>query len=383
MSKGSNILQRIVTNSERSASACERKWSFRYQRRLSPLADARAAYKQGSLVHRLLEAWYRRGMPDTKASCAFWQTIIEPWLEQRTHFAQGDVDAIVQENKEIAQEAWGMFAHYVEHWHAHDSAQWEVLAVSLTLARRVPFPNSQRFIMDRVGHEVREWIMAGEIDLLVRDRRDGTAWIVEHKTTMMTDMTAFCSRLTLDPQVRAYAWLLRAPMNVDAIKVEGVIYNVLRKAVPYEPSLLAVPKPTRLNSTPKSKGLSRRAIDTTAEMYKSAIIKHGFDPDDYLDVLEGLKGKQFFHREYLPLDDVHLRDFEVDNGHWVLSRIEAERREYHPRQTSVCQGPGGNTCQYAAICDVENKQTLSLFRKRTVRHEELESAWADPEKTND
>lgn len=383
MSKANSILRRIVTNSERSTSACDRKWSFRYQRRLSPLADSPAAFRQGSLVHRLLDNWYRRGMPDMNASCAFWQSVIEPWLEQRRHFATGDVDKAAAENAEIAKEAWGMFAHYVQHWHAHDAANWEVLAVSLTLARRVPYPGLTTTITDRVGHQAREWIMAGEVDLLVRDRRDGLHWIVEHKTTVSSNMSEFCNRLTLDPQVRAYAWLLRAPINVDACKVEGVIYNVLRKSVPYKPALLAVPKPTRLNPNPKSRGLSRKAIDTTAELYLATILEHGFNPDDYLDVLEDLKAKKFFHREYLPLDDEHLRDFEIDNGHWVLSRIDAERREYHSRQTSVCQGPGANTCQYAQLCDVENKHTLSLFRKRTVRHEELESAFADPEKTND
>lgn len=378
---------RIVTNSERTTSACERKWAYRYVEGIVPKGWGPAPLRQGTLVHHLLGAWYREGMPDDVAGWR--EAIIDPWLqgehsslEQQALDEDGVFDAERwAESVEIADEAWGMFRHYVLEYGAHDRAAWEVLGVGLQAARFLGDPRTRsRFLVDEGG---RIWVQGGETDLLVRERDTGLTWIVEHKTTQETKLDSYCRKLLLDPQIRGYAWAIHDPIaSLSDVKtpidVAGVLYNVLRKAVPREPEPL---KP-RKEGDP-SPGLSRdKRIVTTAAVYRAAIQRHGFNPDNYLDILQELERKRFFARERVFLSPRELRDWHDDAAWWAIGRMREERAPYHPRQVSVCQGVAPQPCAYASICLEDGAQSRASYVARSVRHEELRGELASPWPTN-
>jgi hypothetical protein len=401
------MLMRVVTNSERGTSACERKWAFRYVEGLAPKGESPAALRQGSLVHRLLDAWYRNGCLPPQSCLWLYGAVIEPWLDQRRAAVAEAVaayeglmpDEMHRENNEIAAESWGMFAHYVEHHWQHDSTEWEILGVGTQVGRWLVHPEHGGPILDRppatelsqgqlvtlTGKKTwRRWAQGGEMDLLIRERSTGLVWIVEHKTTAERDLIRYGRKLRLDPQIRCYAWLLRDPIaSISDVKVPvevaGVIYNTLRKSVPRVPEMLAPPKPTKATPHPVSPGLSRdKRIDTTRAVYLQTILANGLDPGRYADVLDALSNRQFFARERYPLGQGDLDDWQTDAGWWALTRIEAQRRPYHPRQVASCVGPAANPCPYSRICLEDGAQVRIGYQLRSVRHEELRGDLSGP-----
>jgi hypothetical protein len=88
----------------------------------------------------------------------------------------------------------------------------------------------------------------------------------------------------MDEQCGSYCWAIQQMLG---IKVEGVIYNELFKAVPHKPRLLQ--KGTL--SVDKSQ-------NTTLELYMEAIQEVGQDPAQYRDMLNFLEdqGNKFFRR---------------------------------------------------------------------------------------
>ncbi len=401
------MLIRVVTNSERSTSACERRWAYRYVEGIAPSGESPAPLRQGTLVHRLLDAWYRQGCPPPPEAASLARTVVEPWLDQRREIVLEDAayhgydpEPTLAENAEIAAEAWGMVCHYVATYGDHDRTEWEIVGVGVQCARWLPHPEHGGPLLDRPPATLkaqstipgtregaktwRRWVQAGEADLIIRERSTGLTWLVEHKTTSEHDLIRYARKLSLDPQIRGYAWLFSDPVPAlsdvrSPIRVAGVIHNVLRKSVPREPHLLAAPKPTKKNPSPRSPGLSRdKRIDTTREMYLGAILRHGFDPDDYLDILDELSRRRFFSRERYPLTTSDHEDWVKDAAWWALTRIEAQRRPHHPRQVSVCTGPAAAPCPYARICLEDGEDVRVGYQLRTVRHEELRGDLADP-----
>lgn len=407
---------RIITNSERSSSACWRRHDYRYGLGIVPTGEAPSPLRQGSLVHRMLGAMYRGDLArhPHEIMNSLRAEVAGPWLEQRiaaiTDRRAHDTEEQLAEVKRIGVEAFGMVEHYAWTFAAVDHAEWEILGVDVPVARRLQHPDHGGWLIDRpadgirqlpmpgvsaahanAGRRTRSWWFAGEIDMIVRERSTGLVWIVEHKTTDGGDLQGYCRRLHLDPQVRGYLWALTGPPDdpdnpagavlrdlrytkIGApIEPAGVIYNVLRKAVPREPPPLKPRKPGG-----PSPGVSQAAIVTTPAVYLAAVLRHGHNPDDYADKLAELRGVQFFHRDRYVISRPQLLDWHRDTGIWALQAQAEERRREHPRQTQVCQGVVQMPCPYQALCLEDTPGAREHYQLRGVRHEELPGALGDP-----
>ncbi|TPV97322.1 MAG: PD-(D/E)XK nuclease family protein, partial [Myxococcales bacterium FL481] len=246
---------RVITNSERTSFACERRWAFGYLAGLTT-GDSAAPLRQGSLLHRMLAALYTSIMlkRDPLTIEELWREVVEPWLEQRTtwldeqrmHGAEAGSEWIEDaqaRDREIASESRHMVAGYIDHWLAQDLDRWEILGVEEQVARVIINPVNGKPLTDVFtmpdGKRIRRrWVYGGAVDLRIWDRMLGGQWLVEHKSTAETDLSEYCRKLHWDPQIRGYPWaMLRpAPDLLDdhrpAEDLRGVIYNVLRKKVP-------------------------------------------------------------------------------------------------------------------------------------------------------
>ena len=377
-------LLRVVTNSERGSFGCQRRWDFAYQAGLTSSMTP-APLKQGTLVHQCLGVWYESGCTLSHAEIV--RDMVGPWLEGRlawaetafedSEFADSKRAELIAEDHAIVDQSTVMLEGYINKWSEVDSKFLEVIAVEPQMARWLIHPVTGKTIEDRPiikgERRRRRWSFGGGVDVLVRDKRDGQVWAMEHKTTSDKDLNQYLRKLHFDPQTRGYAWALADPIpgvsGVEPVQVAGVIYNALRKKVPAIPHLLK-----------NKKGLSKASnIDTTRDVYLKAIIDNGFDPDDYVEILDKISRNQFFAREAYAFSAHEIADFEQDMTHAALQICEASKPgTYHPRQVSACMGVAAYPCRYRSICLEDGNMARASFRVKGIRHEELSGELAEP-----
>jgi hypothetical protein len=119
----------------------------------------------------------------------------------------------------------------------------------------------------------------GRIDLILRHKKSGRYWVVDHKSTQRFD--PLTDWIDIDPQASAYYWAVKRALGVD---VEGVIFNYLKKAAPEPPKLIR-----------KGKALSQDlSQSTTKVLYLTAIKQCGFNPMDYAEFLAKYEEPEYF-----------------------------------------------------------------------------------------
>lgn len=376
---GAPVVFRIVTNSERSAFGCQRRWWFSYIEGLDPWRTP-APLLHGSLVHQMLATWYRSNFGLTTA--AILELVVEPWLEMR--FARADamepnVGGIEkQKDLETSALATAMFLGYQNHWIGPDSKYLDVVAVEPQMARWLRHPDKGTPIYDFVKHgdkrRRRRWAYGGGVDLLFTDRRDERIWAMEHKNTSERDLLVFLRKaLDFSPQTRGYAWALEDPIPEisdikDPVVVAGVVYNALRKKIPTPVKPL------------KSGKISRdKRIDTTADIYRAAIIANGENVDTFSSELARLKNNLFFAREGVTFSRNEIEDFERDMTESALQiRAASKLNVYQPRQFSMCQGGTYAKCPFQDLCLDDGEWARDDFGVKGIRHVELRGDMAEP-----
>jgi hypothetical protein len=178
----------IITNSRiKDARNCLRLHHYRYTLGYEPIKKA-SALGFGTLVHKLLEAWWKEPNPTLRLTAV--------------------LDAIPPESDpyDFAR-AFEMMRGYDEYWRAE---QHEVIDVE------------RQFGLYFDGH----WTLGGKIDAIVRDNA-GYTYIVEHKTTSenVTPGSDYWSLLRMDSQISTY-WHAAEQLG---IQIDGCLYDVLVK----------------------------------------------------------------------------------------------------------------------------------------------------------
>lgn len=249
----------IHTSERKDFKGCRQQWDFRSPNRmaLEPNNQARALLF-GTAVHKGLEVYYD---PDT-------------WTADRTAVEAMALLAFKNElpntefltDDEYADElklGAGMLRSYFEFAKVNDKFTPKFVEVKF----EVEIPGQDNFY-------------AGRIDMIVEDEFGGL-WIVDHKTAARFDPEEF---LVMDEQVTSYCWAIQHKLG---IKIEGFIYNELRKDVAHKPDVL------------KNGTLSKnKQQNTTYELYLTAVQEAGYPINLYSDILEFLQnqGNKFFRR---------------------------------------------------------------------------------------
>lgn len=377
---------RVLTNSERSTFACQKKWAYSYLEGLTEY-DTPSPLKHGSLVHEMLAYWYRSNM-----TCSIDEIESEvgvPWLQQREEFyphIRGDVDEKKIEDKEIYDLAIGMVDRHNKEHGDEDREDLEIIAVEASVACYIKHPVSGRklsdaFMIDGVRHR-RSYVYGGQVDLVYRRRSIQAYGYMEHKNTGDANLDNHVAKKVLfDPQTRGYTlgarYAIKGLADIEPLKIEEVTYNILRKSLPRNPKLLA-PKTAEQKRTGTPNGVSKAKCDTTPEMYEAFVRANGFDVEEYRDFFERLN-HQYFKRTSFSIGDIELANLQKDLYHWALQVREASKENaHHPRQTAVCLGAGAYRCPYQGLCMEDAQEFRDSFNIKQVRHAELPGDLAEP-----
>lgn len=209
--------------------------------------------------------------------------------------------------------------------------QFEVIEIEANFEMPIVNPET--------GRAMREYLMAGRVDGLLKKKADGSIWIIEHKTTSeeITGFSAYWQRLAIDSQVSNY---------IQAKGAKGVIYDVARK-----PSI-------------KPCGKDQKAADIAGVSLIDAYVErcraeYQGDPEKYFQFREIEK----------TADDLT----EAQSDLWQQAHIysDCERLNRWPRNCNSCRSFYG-TCEYLNVCTghdtIDNDMS---FRTKESKNEEL------------
>lgn len=195
-------LVRLMTASRaRDARACRRRHYLKYSLGYRPVEDAHEL-RFGTLAHAGLEAWFlaaKEGLPQ------------DAWLDAALRaVTEREADAVDLARVQV------MLTAYHLRW---KDEPYEVLGVE------VPFEGP--LINPATGRASQNWKLAGKLDALVRDRRDGRVLVVEHKTSKedVSPGSDYWRRLRLDGQVSIYF----EGGRILGHDIAGCLYDVLSK----------------------------------------------------------------------------------------------------------------------------------------------------------
>jgi hypothetical protein len=242
-----------------------------------------------------------------------------------------------------------MLVGYDARW-ASEMEHYEVLGVEQEFRAPVRNPDT--------GATSRTWTLAGKLDALVLDRRDGLARIVEHKTTSSDagPGSDYLKRLRMDGQVTIY---YEGAASLGHL-VAGCIYDVLVK--PGLRPLKATPPEARKYTKTGALYANQRERDETPEEYRVRVAEALLaDPNDY------------FLRANVHRLESEMRDGLADV--WQTGRVmrESDLAGRHPRNPDACTR-WGRTCEFFTICCGEGSlEDERLFARADRTHAELEA----------
>jgi hypothetical protein len=261
--------------------------------------------------------------------------------------------------------AEAMIAGYHARWYGEP---YEVIAVEAEFTAPLRNPET--------GASSRTYELAGKLDVLVRDRRDGRIFVVEHKSSSedISIGSVYWRRLTLNGQISTYM------VGARSLGVEpyGVLYDVLGKPdlrprqVPIvdDDGVEIVLDAARQRVRTKDGKRWRRTGDAeagyvlqtrqeTAEEYgarvREAIVA---DPDRY------------YRRGVVVRLDSEERDAAYDA--WITGVLIREGRlaERYPRNPDACV-LYGSTCAYFDVCSGQEALDGPRFVTTDRVHAEL------------
>lgn len=330
----------VITNSEQKTfRRCAREHHYAYRLGIRSIAEAEAL-RFGTLVHEGLRVYWEtlhaQQLAERDGTEPPFHTPLEAALEEMAPQAADEFD--------LAR-ASVMMQGYAARW-ADD--EYEVLAVEIEF--RAPLLNPA------TGKPSKTYEVAGKLDAIVRRRRDGLIFIVEHKTSS-EDIgvgSQYWARLTIDSQISIYFAGARALGYEPA----GCLYDVLGK--PRISPLMATPEEKRQFTKDGRLYAKQRAEDETAEEFRARLVeKLCEDPERYYQRGEVVR---------LEADE---REAAFDTWQVARSMREAELAHRYPRNPEGCER-WGRICNYFSVCTGSGSiDDAGRFERVANVHQEL------------
>lgn len=322
---------RLLTSSRlKDARACPRLHQIRYELGYRPVEEAEAL-RFGTLMHVGLEAWWLGPTDRLEAALNAIRTA--------AFDTEGEPDLF-----SIAK-AEAMLIGYDTRW---KDEPYEVLAVE------VPFETELRNPM--TGRVSQTWRLAGKIDAIVRDLRDGRVLDVEHKSASgdISPGSQYWRRLRMDGQVSVYYEGARS-LGHD---VAGCLYDVLGK--PAQRPLKATPPEERRLKKDGTPYANVRLADETPHEYLTRVMAAIAEaPESY-----------FQRGEVVRLEE-EMKDALYDVWQVGLGIRESELANRFPRNCDACVRYN-RTCEFFDVCTgVASLEDPSRFRRLESAHPEL------------
>jgi hypothetical protein len=307
---------------------CRRKWNWS-----SPLREnlesvvPYAPFFTGRAIHAALEFYYGDRQ-------SFAETLDKYFDEERKNMEQlGELwpqeVALFHEQIDLI---WQIMEHY-SLWQSIDDKTYSDKNLEFIVMEKdfeVPMPTLS-------GGDSKALTLGGRLDGLVRHKETGEYWIWEAKTTR--SVRELVNSLANDEQCGAYMY---AASKLYKVPIKGVLYNIMRKKAPADPSIL------------QDGSFSRsRNADTTSFHYVRKIREMYPDWSDetilemYGDVLASLQENEskFFMRY-----PVYRSDYEIKQ---LMRNLYLTAREMVAKKTAIYPAPSWlncNFCSFRAPC---------------------------------
>lgn len=280
--------KQIIRTSDRGRfRRCRQQWDFesplrhnyRYQGTIKPLDF-------GIAIHEALDEFYRpriHGEPTyprdvlEKLSISTFRRTCDEQKKRVLNTGTSLAVEIEQDFNERVELGHGMLEHYFQ-W-SKENDDFVIMKSEIEFEVEIPG-------MDAVYQ--------GRIDAIIQDER-GRYWLMDHKTAAQFGDTTW---LDLDTQISSYCWAVQKMLGV---KLEGLVYNELRKSIPKNPVM------NKDGSLSRNKGAR-----TSYHLYKQAIQDLGLNEYDYSVYLEHLREKSsYFRRTYISRSPKELERAEL------------------------------------------------------------------------
>lgn len=318
-----------------AARACQRLHRIKYEEGYRAIVEL-GGRRFGTLVHLGLEAWWHAKMLGKSQ---------EECLQAALAAIQQEADAYVMVTARV------LLTAYHHRW---KDEQYEVLAVEIEFSTVLRNPAT--------GAASRTWTLAGKLDVIVRDLRDGQIKFIEHKTSSedITPGSMYWRRLRMDTQVSVYF------EGSDSLGFSAVscVYDVLgkprlrpAKATPVEARKYT--KPTKAEPIPRLHK-DQREEDETPEEFEARLAEHiAENPDRY-----------FARGEVVRIGD-EMETAMTDIWDTAKQIQEAKVAGRAPRNPSACM-QYGRACDFIDVCSgMASLDDQSLFVRSKNIHPEL------------
>lgn len=351
----STVLVRLMTASRaRDARACRRRHYLRYTLGYRSAGDA-AALRFGTLLHLMLEAWW----------CAVGAGVnVDDWLPA----AQAALDGHQVEALELAKLRVLMTGYHLR-W-ADEAQHYKVLGVELKFEGPLTNP--------KTGKQSRLWKLAGKLDVLVRDWRDGLVRVIEHKSSSedVSPGSDYWRRLKMDGQVSVYF----EGGRILGHEVYAVLYDVVGKL---QHDFKQVPVLDEHGNKIVLNAAGERVRATGGKWRQTADKEQGYvlqtrpeTVEEFMQRIAGVVAEQperFFVRAEVHRLEQELADGLTDVWQLAQSLRDEELEERFPRNPDACMQPG-RACPFFAACAGE----ASLNDERLyVRSDDVHPELAD------
>lgn len=343
---------KLITSSRlKDARACPRLHQIRYELGYRPAEDAEAL-RFGTLSHNGLQAWWEAPVERLDAALSAVRTA--------TYDTDGEPDMFALAKAEA------MLIGYDARWR---DEPYEVLAVEQ------PFEMELRNPM--TGRLSQTWRLAGKIDAIVRDLRDGRVLVVEHKTATgdISPGSEYWRRLRMDGQVSVYFEGARS-LGYD---VAGCLYDVLGKPA-HRPSEIPVLDGEGVKVVHDANNQRVRTKDgkkwrQTADTELGYVLQTR--PETWAEyqhrVTEAIAESpmSYFQRGEVARLDEEMKDALYDVWQTAQAIHEGEISGRHPRNPDACVRYG-RTCPFFDACTgVASLEDPLRFRRLESVHPEL------------
>lgn len=347
------VLRLMTASRARTARACRRRHYLQYTLGYRP-AESAEALRFGTLLHLGLEAWWRAAQAG--APLADWLAAAQQVLLER------QVETLDLLKLQV------LLTGYHLRWAEEAAERYEVLGVE------------QRFegplVNPLTGKHSLRWRLAGKLDVLVRDRRDGRTLVVEHKSSAedVSPGADYWRRLRLDGQVSIYFEGARFLGHT----VDACLYDVVGKLAH---TFVAMPVLDEHGNKVVLDAKGERVRTAQGKWRQTGDAQQGFvlqtrpETEDELRArlatVVGETPDRFFARAEVHRLEADLVEGMTDVWQLAQSLRDEEVAERRPRNPDACMQPG-RTCPFLAVCAGEaSLQDERLYVQSDDVHPEL------------
>jgi len=344
--KGPDTARQMLSYS-RCASflACRKAYYYSYVEGIVPRIDA-PQLRRGTLVDRGMCAGIeaeRDGAGPVECQLAAADKIAElgkEWLASEVvqSYAELAGPHVLEEAAELAAESQLIAVRALE-FLGIGEGRWATLALPGIDGGPPQFGCQARVVMDTGSASLTTPNYHGHIDWVARDLETGHVWLVDFKTRKNIQGA---ESLDYDYQLPSYIVALRQ-MGVE---IHGAAHLQIRAKCPEVPELLKA----RAKAPVK---MSRKQITTDWATYRTALLAHNLDPNDYLDVRDKLKPFDVLTTIYRAPEELENIRRELNaTGHAIgaFGLMLDTHYAVAPRRLHVMQC---RTCNYQDLCLAE------------------------------